>query len=238
MSVWQPLIQLSELPLKYAMQQQKKTTTSIAMKTSIRDQTKSQTKWPDLLNRIQKDYSSGSFPRSEIQDLNHLEEWAAATILLENTFETLRMLLVFPHLSLHLPPPVSSAPLPQSPFEIEITINSTGQKSRWSSKSGVSHSRKWVCPDWVRIKAPTVWTVPLTPNGLVDIIALGSPANILSPEWVHDLPRLGFLSPQRNLSQWKATPFTQSVILENWQWVLIFPSLSPTSVCQFCLIIS
>lgn len=121
MSVWQPLIQLSELPLKYAMQQKKKTKTSIAMKTSIRNQTKWQTKWPDLLNRIQKDYSSGPFPRSEIQDPNHLEEWAAANFLLEYTFETLRMLLVFSHLYLHLPSPVSSVSLLQSPFETETT---------------------------------------------------------------------------------------------------------------------
>lgn len=73
---------------------------------------------------------------------------------------------------------------------------------------------------------PIAWTVPITLNGLADIIALGSPTNILCPEWAHNLPPRGCYLPQCNLCQWKATPFTQSVILENWQWVLISPSLT------------
>lgn len=209
------------------------------MKTSIKDQTKWQTKWPDLLNRIQKDYSSGPFPRSEIRDLNHLEEWAAATSLLEYPFETLRMFSVFPHLDLHLPPPVSSVPLLQSPFETEITTNSTGQKSGRSSKSGVSHSRKWVCPDWVTMKASYTNSLNRSPHSersswyCCTWKSRQHPESRVSPQ---SSPS-GLLAPPCNLSQGKATPFTQLLILESLQWVLISPFLSPTSVCQFCLTI-
>lgn len=43
---------------------------------------------------------------------------------------------------------------------------------------------------WKRL-TPIAWTVPLTPNGLVDITAHGSLANIRSPEWAHSLPLQG-----------------------------------------------
>lgn len=86
------------------------------------------TKWPDLLNRIQKDYLC-----PDIQDLNHTEGWAAATILSECTFETLRCFLSF--LTFVVPPsPVSSVPLFQNRLEDWKYHELTRQKRRCSSR--------------------------------------------------------------------------------------------------------